>query len=70
MSNTAWLSTQARSGGGSRGELRVGHAVQARLPGPLAHDDDPEDRPGHGDRAEHRGEDADDQDEREALDDR
>ena len=68
MSNTpARLSSDA---GGRRAgqELRLGHAVQARLARPRLRDHDAEDRAGDRDRGEHRHQHADDQDEAEAAD--
>ena len=59
-----------RPDGTERDELVVAQAVQRRLARPLLADDPAQDRPGHDDRAEHRDEDADDQDEGEAADDR
>ena len=49
-------------------ELVVAQAVQGRLARPVLADDPAQDGPGHDDRAEHRDEHADDQDEREAAD--
>src|SRR3990172_941305 len=71
MSNTpAHLSPQRGPPARPGDELGLGDAVQAGLSRPVLGDDDAQDRPGQRDRAEHGGEDADDEDEREALDDR
>src|SRR3989304_4419836 len=51
-------------------ELGFGDPVEAGLAGPVLGHDDPQDRPGDGDRGEHRGQDAEDEDEGEALDHR
>src|SRR3954447_24441542 len=70
-SNTpASFSPEARTEARPRDELLVADAEQPSPTDGLALDDEPEDRPGDGDRREHRDEHADDQHEREAADDR
>src|SRR5205085_2376186 len=69
-SNTASLATERAPAGWSGGELGIGHAVEAGLSGPILGHDDSQDAAGDRDRGEHRGQHADDQDERKALDDR
>src|SRR6266550_1310176 len=69
MSNTrAGLSPDPRPTRPSCDELLLAHPEQAGLPGPAPGDDPAQDRPRHDDRAEHRDEDAEDQDEGEAAD--
>src|SRR4029079_2940349 len=70
MSNTLGLASERRPAGAASDELLLGDAVEPGLAAPGAGDDHPEDAPGHDDRAEHRDEHADDQDEREAADHR
>src|SRR5215212_4655612 len=70
MSNTrARLASQPRPAGQprSRHKLLVAHSVQACLARPVPEHDRAEDRASDDDRAEHRDEDAEDQDEREAT---
>src|SRR4051794_35477642 len=71
MSNTgAGLSPHpaARRGPPGRRELLLADAEPVGLARPAPADDPAQDRPGHDDRAEHRDEDADDQDEGEPAD--
>src|SRR5947208_14296723 len=71
MSNTRWrLAADDAPARRSGGELRGADPVQPRAASPVAGDDDPQDRARHEHGGEHRDEDADDQDEGEALDDR
>src|SRR3954471_18680991 len=62
-SNTpAGLAGNVAAAGRPGEELLLGHVEERRLPGPRLLDDDPEHRPRHHDRGEHRHEHADDQD--------
>src|SRR4029077_5557575 len=69
-SNTpAGLSSKGTATDGpARDELVLADAEQRGLPRPVLLDHDTQDRPGHGYGREHRGQDADDQDEGEAAD--
>src|SRR3954452_22624116 len=71
MSNTrASLSPEAAAArrADARHELLLADAVEARLPRPRPRDDGAQDGAGDDDRAEHRDQDADDQDQGEAAD--
>src|SRR3954463_16307007 len=62
-SNTpAGLAREVAAGRRAGEELLLGDVEERRLAGPRLLDDDPEHRPGHDDRREHRHQHADDQD--------
>src|SRR6185369_15130929 len=65
---TAGLSPDRSATDRSGEEFLLGYAVVPRLPGTVLADNDPQDRARDGDRGEHRDQDADDQDQREAAD--